>query len=324
MSATDRTSSSEPHKTAPDRATFDEIARLATEQRNPRTMDLDRLSTVDVLTRINDEDRTVADVVRGEIAHIAAAVEIAVASLSAGGRILYVGAGTSGRLGVLDASECPPTFGTPPEWVQGIIAGGYGALLQAVEGAEDKADDGAEQMRRARVDPKDLVVGIAASRRTPFVVGALAEARALGARTALVTCTPRAEVTQPVDVAICAVVGPEAVMGSTRMKAGTAQKLVLNMLTTATMVRLGKLYENMMVDLKATSKKLVERGRRTLMTVTGLDYDAACIRLDEAEGSVKVAVVMTLANVPADQARARIERANGFVRGAIQGEGGAS
>ena len=153
MSATDRTSSPEPHKTAPDRATFDEIARLATEQRNPRTMDLDRLSTVEVLTRINDEDRTIADVVRGEIPHIAQAVEFAHASLAAGGRILYMGAGTSGRLGVLDASECPPTFGTPPEWVQGIIAGGYGALLQAVEGAEDKADDGAEQIRRARVEP---------------------------------------------------------------------------------------------------------------------------------------------------------------------------
>jgi len=323
MSATDRTSTPEPRKAAPDRATFDEIARLATEQRNPRTTDLDRLSTVDVLTRINDEDRTVADVVRGEIPAIAQAVEFAVATLEAGGRILYFGAGTSGRLGVLDASECPPTFGVPPEWVQGIIAGGYGALLQAVEGAEDKADDGAEQVRRCRVDPRDFVVGIAASRRTPFVVGALTEARTRGARTALVTCTPRSEVTLPVDVAICPVTGPEAIMGSTRMKAGTAQKLVLNMLTTATMVRLGKIYENMMVDLMATSKKLVERGRRTLMTVTGLDYEAACTRLDEAGGSVKLAVVMTLANVSLEEARARIERAGGFVRGAITpSEGG--
>ncbi len=316
MSATDRIP---PRKSAPDRAVFDEIAGLATEQRNPRTMDLDRLSTVEVLTRLNDEDQAVAGVVRGEIPHIAAAVELAHAALTAGGRILYVGAGTSGRLGVLDASECPPTFGVPPEWVQGIIAGGYGALLQAVEGAEDRADDGAEQMHRARVEPRDFVVGIAASRRTPFVVAALAEARKRGARTALVTCTPRAELAIPVDVAICPVVGPEAIMGSTRMKSGTAQKLVLNMITTATMVRLGKIYENMMVDLMATSQKLVERGRRTLMTVTGLDYEAACARLDEAGGSVKVAIVMTLAGVDADTARARLAAAAGFVRAALEG-----
>lgn len=315
MSATDRTTK---RKHAPDRAVFDEIAGLATEQRNPRTVDLDRLSTVEVLTRLNDEDQTVAGVVRGEIPHIAAAVELAHAALVAGGRILYVGAGTSGRLGVLDASECPPTFGVPPEWVQGILAGGYGALIQAVEGAEDRADDGAEQMNRARVEARDFVVGIAASRRTPFVVAALAEAKKRGARTALVTCTPRAEMTIPVDVAICPVVGPEAIMGSTRMKSGTAQKLILNMITTATMVRLGKIYENMMVDLMATSQKLVERGRRTLMTVTGLDYEAACTRLDTAGGSVKVAIVMTLGNTGAGEARARLERAAGFVRGALE------
>jgi N-acetylmuramic acid 6-phosphate etherase len=315
MSATDRTT---PARSAPDRAVFDEIAGLATEQRNPRTMDLDRLSTPEVLARLNDEDRTVADVVRAEIPHIAAAVEHAHAALVAGGRILYVGAGTSGRLGVLDASECPPTFGVPPEWVQGIIAGGYGALIQAVEGAEDRADDGVEQMRRAGVEPRDFVVGLAASRRTPFVVAALAEAAKRGAKTALVTCTPRAEVTLPVDVAICPVVGPEAIMGSTRMKAGTAQKLVLNMISTATMVRLGKIYENMMVDLMATSQKLVERGRRTLMTVTGLEYEAACTRLDEAGGSVKVAIVMTLAGAGAAEARARLDRAGGFVRAALE------
>lgn len=309
-------------RNAPDRAVFDEIARLATEQRNPRTMDLDRISTVEVLERINDEDQTVAAIVRAEIPFIAQAVDLAHAALVAGGRILYVGAGTSGRLGVLDASECPPTFGVPPEWVQGIIAGGYGALLQAVEGAEDRADDGAEQMRRANVEPRDFVVGIAASRRTPFVVAALTEATRRGARTALVTCTPRAEQTIPVDVAICPLVGPEAIMGSTRMKSGTAQKLVLNMLTTATMVRLGKIYENMMVDLMATSQKLVERGRRTLMTVTGLDYEAACTRLDEAGGSVKVAIVMSLAAVDAGEARARLERAEGFVRAALEANPG--
>jgi N-acetylmuramic acid 6-phosphate etherase len=304
---------------APNRKVFDEIKGLATEQRNPRTLDLDSLEIRQILERINDEDRTVADVVRGEIPHIERAVELAIAAIRAGGRILYVGAGTSGRLGVLDASECPPTFGTPPEWVQGIIAGGYGALIQAVEGAEDRAHEGEESMARAKVDRRDLVIGIAASRRTPFVVAALAKAKALGAPTVLVTCTPRETIDFPVDVSICPVVGPEAVMGSTRMKAGTAQKLVLNMITTTTMVRLGKLYENMMVDLLATSEKLVERGRRTLMTVTGLDYDAACLRLEEAEGHVKTAIVMTLAGVPAAEARARLTRADGFVRKALEG-----
>jgi N-acetylmuramic acid 6-phosphate etherase len=304
---------------APNRKVFDEVAGLATEQRNPRTMDLDRLATRAVLERINDEDQTVAAVVRGEIEHIERAVDLAHAAIQAGGRVLYVGAGTSGRLGVLDAAECPPTFGTPPEWIQGIIAGGYGALIQAVEGAEDREDDGAEQMRRARVEPKDFVLGIAASRRTPFVVAALKEARKLGARTGLLTCTPRSELTLDLDVSICPVVGPEAIMGSTRMKAGTAQKLVLNMISTATMVRFGKLYENMMVDLGANSQKLVERGRRTLMTVTGLDYDHACVRLQEANGHVKTAIVMTLAKTDRANAEARLRSANGFVRGAIEG-----
>jgi len=304
---------------APNRKVFDEVAALATEQRNPRTMDLDRLPTRAVLERINDEDATVAAVVRGELEHIERAVDLAHAAIESGGRLLYVGAGTSGRLGVLDAAECPPTFGTPPEWIQGIIAGGYGALIQAVEGAEDREDDGRDQMRRAKVEPRDFVIGIAASRRTPFVVAALTEARKLGARTGLLTCTPRSELTLDLDVAICPVVGPEAIMGSTRMKAGTAQKLVLNMITTATMVRFGKLYENMMVDLGSTSQKLIERGRRTLMTVTGLDYEAACTRLEEAGGHVKTAIVMTLAATGRRDAEQRLERAHGFVRGAIEG-----
>ncbi len=304
---------------APNRKVFDEVAALATEQRNPRTMDLDRLSVREVLERISDEDRTVADIVRAEIPHIERAVGLAREAIEAGGRLLYVGAGTSGRLGVLDAAECPPTFGTPPEWVQGIIAGGYGALIQAVEGAEDREDDGADQVRRARVDPRDFVLGIAASRRTPFVVAALNEARSLGARTGLLTCTPRSEVTLELDVAICPVVGPEAIMGSTRMKAGTAQKLVLNMISTATMVQFGKLYENMMVDLGSTSQKLIERGRRTLMTVTGLGYEATCARLDEAGGHVKTAIVMTLAQVDRATAEHRLNKARGFVRAAIEG-----
>jgi len=304
---------------SPDRRLFDEIARLATEQRNPRTFDLDRLDIEGILRRIHDEDRTVPDVVAGEIPRIAQIVELAVASLREGGRLLYVGAGTSGRLGVLDAAECPPTFGTPPEMVRGIMAGGYEALVRAVEGAEDREDEARKAVQQAAVGPSDLVVGLAASRRTPFVVAALQEAHRRGAKTALVCCTPRSEVTIEVDVAVCLVVGPEVLMGSTRMKAGTATKLTLNMISTATMVRLGKVYENMMVDLMATSKKLVERSRRTVMTVTGLDYPEACVALERAGGSVKTAIVMVKSGLDRAQAEARLARAGGFVRAALQG-----
>ena len=239
-----------------DRARFEEFARLATEQRNPRTMDLDTLDVPELLARINAEDRTVADAVAKELPWIARAVDLVVASFRAGGRLVYAGAGTSGRLGVLDASECPPTFGSDPDQVVGVIAGGYAAVVRAVEGAEDRLDEGAKSMDDLGVGAEDTVVGIAASRRTPYVVAAIERARARGARTIYVTCTPREEFEIAVDVAICPVVGPEVLMGSTRMKAGTAQKMVLNMLTTAAFVRTGKAYENMMVDLTASSQKL--------------------------------------------------------------------
>ncbi|HTR97772.1 MAG TPA: N-acetylmuramic acid 6-phosphate etherase, partial [Candidatus Acidoferrales bacterium] len=234
-----------------DRARFDEFARLATEQRNPRTMDLDTLDVPELLERIHAEDRTVAEAVGRELPWIARAVDCVVASFRAGGRLVYVGAGTSGRLGVLDASECPPTFGSDPDQVVGLIAGGYRAVVRAVEGAEDRREEGVRAIDDLGVGPDDTVVGIAASRRTPYVVAAVERARELGARTVYVTCTPREEFTLAVDVAICPVVGPEVLMGSTRMKAGTAQKLVLNMISTAAFVRSGKAYENMMVDLMA-------------------------------------------------------------------------
>ena len=305
-----------------DRARFEEFARLATEQRNPRTMDLDTLSIPDLLARINSEDRTVADAVARELPWMAQAVERIVASFKAGGRLVYVGAGTSGRLGVLDASECPPTFGSDPDMVVGIIAGGYTAVVRAVEGAEDRADHGAQAMDDLEVGPEDTVVGLAASRRTPYVVSAIARARSLGASTVYVTCTPREEFTLEVDVAICPVVGPEVIMGSTRMKAGTAQKLVCNMLSTASFVRMGKLYENMMVDLMANSQKLVERGRRTVMTVTGCDYNAAAHAIDAAGKSVKTAIVMLKLGCKREEAERRLAAADGFVRGAL-GEAGA-
>ena len=301
-----------------ERARFDEFARLATEQRNPRTLDLDTLDVPAILDRISAEDRTVTDVVAGELPWIAKAVELVVASFREGGRLIYVGAGTSGRLGVLDASECPPTFGSDPRSVQGVIAGGPTALVRAVEGAEDRTDEGEQAMEEHAVGPADTVIGIAASRRTPFVVAALARARMRGARTGYVTCTPRSEFRLEVDVAICPVVGPEVLMGSTRMKAGTAQKMVLNMITTAAFLRMGKAYENMMVDLMATSEKLRERSRRTVMTVTGVDYDTAARAIEAAGRSVKIAIVMLKAGCDRPEAERPLARAQGFVRRALE------
>src|SRR5262245_24563742 len=216
-----------------DRARFEEFARLATEQRNPRTMDLDMLEVAELLARISAEDKTVPDAVAKELPHIARAVDYIVASFKADGRLIYVGAGTSGRLGVLDASECPPTFGSDPEKVVGVIAGGYTAVVRAVEGAEDRADQGAQAMDDLEVGPEDTVVGLAASRRTPYVVSAIARARSLGARTVYVTCTPREEFALDVDVAICPGVGPEVLMGRTRMRGGRAQKIGCSRLSNA-------------------------------------------------------------------------------------------
>ncbi len=301
-----------------ERARFDEFARLATEQRNPRTLDLDTLDVPAILARISAEDRTVADAVAGELPWIAKAVDLVVASFREGGRLIYVGAGTSGRLGVLDASECPPTFGSDPRSVQGVIAGGPTALVRAVEGAEDRTDEGEQAMEEHAVGPPDTVIGIAASRRTPFVVAALARARMRGARTGYVTCTPRSEFRLEVDVAICPVVGPEVLMGSTRMKAGTAQKMVLNMITTAAFLRMGKAYENMMVDLMATSEKLRERSRRTVMTVTGVDYETAARAIEVAGRSVKIAIVMLKAGCDRPEAERLLARAQGFVRRALE------
>jgi N-acetylmuramic acid 6-phosphate etherase len=301
------------------KAVFDEIRKLVTEQRNPATMDIDTKTALEIVQLINAEDHRVAPIIKKELPYVAQAVEIIVEAFKKGGRLIYAGAGTSGRLGVLDASECPPTFGSPPEMVQGIIAGGYGALVRAVEGAEDLAENAARDLAERNLTDKDVVCGLAASRRTPYVVAAVKYARKVGAKTLYVTCTPRSEINFPVDVAICPVVGPEVVMGSTRMKSGTAQKMVLNMLTTAAMIRLGKVYGNMMVDLMMTSKKLQERSKRVVMMVTGVDYEAAAKVLAKTEGHVKTAIVMILAGVDADEARRRLEASDGFVRGAIKG-----
>ena len=297
---------------------FDELQSLVTEQRNPRSMNIDKASVEEILTIINSEDRSVPHAVAQELPYIAQAVKIVTAALESGGRLFYVGAGTSGRLGILDASECPPTFGTSPETIQGIIAGGKEAVFRSQEGAEDVASHGAEALHEAGVRPQDVVCGIAASRRTPFVVGAVAEARQIGCKTLFLTCNPRSTFDIEVDVAICVVVGPEVIMGSTRMKSGTAQKLVLNMITTASMIRLGKVYQNMMVDLQMTAEKLTQRSRRTVMTVTGLSYDKATEALAAANGHVKTALVMILGSVPREEAVTRLEKSGGFVRGALE------
>lgn len=300
---------------------FDELKDLITEARNPASMEIDGASTEEILRIINSEDQTVALAVEKEIPQIARAVDMLVDAFSKGGRLFYVGAGTSGRLGVLDASECPPTYGTDPEMVQGLIAGGEKALTVSQEGSEDRSAQGAADLAARGFTAADVACGIAASFRTPFVLGAIRYARELGARTIYVTCTPRGDLKEDVDVAICPVVGPEVVMGSTRMKAGTATKMVLNMMTTASMIRLGKVYENMMVDLKMTSRKLEERSRRTIMIVTGLGYNEAADLLKKAGGHVKTALVMFLAGIDAGEAKRRLARSNGFVRGAIEEAG---
>jgi len=296
---------------------FDELKNITTERRNPDTMDIDSKSTQEILVAINNEDRKVASIVAGEIPYIARGVEMITESLKKGGRLIYIGAGTSGRLGVLDAAECPPTFGTSPEQIQGIIAGGYGALVQAVEGAEDKKTDGARAIKEKDVTNLDTIVGISACKRTPYVVGAIEEARKRGAKTIYITATPRDTLKVPCDVAICPVTGPEVIMGSTRMKAGTATKLVLNMLTTASMIKIGKVYENMMVDLQPTSEKLIERAKRTIMIVTRVDYDKASRFLKEAKYNTKTAIVMILAKMDYKTAKERLEKSDGFVRKAI-------
>ena len=298
---------------------FAEISKLHTEQRNKNSMDIDVRSTSEILKIINNEDKTVPLAVENELPYIEQAVELIVTALKNGGRLLYFGAGTSGRIGVVDAAECPPTFGTPPDLIQGFIAGGKEAMFRAQEGAEDLEENGAKDVVKAKVKSKDVVCGIAASRRTPYVIGAVKKAKELGAKTIYVTCNPRDEFNiKEADIAICPYVGPEVIMGSTRMKSGTAQKLVLNMLTTASMIRLGKVYENMMIDLQMTNKKLVERSKRIVMTITGVSYDKAADVLKKADGHVKTALVMIKANVSATEARKLLKRTQGFVRKAIE------
>jgi len=285
-----------------------------TEQRNPRSRRVDRLSSLEIVELVNGEDRTVAEAVARERVPVARAIELAVDAFRSGGRLIYVGAGTSGRLGVLDASEMPPTFGTDPEMVQGVIAGGLEALVRAREGAEDRADEGAEAMDEREVGPADFVLGIATSGTTPFVHGALLRARGRGARTGLLLCTrPSPELVARHDVVISPLVGPEVITGSTRMKAGTATKLVLNTISTGAMVRIGKVFGNLMVDLQVNSRKLRDRGERILADTLGVGRSEAADLLVRSGGHVKTALVMGALGLDRSEARTRLDEVDGVV-----------
>jgi N-acetylmuramic acid 6-phosphate etherase len=285
---------------------------LMTEVRNPRSMRLDRMSIAQAVELINREDATVAGAVAAQHPNIVKAIELVVAGLRQGGRLVYVGAGTSGRLGVLDATECPPTYLTPPDRVQGVIAGGADALTRSIEGAEDRAKDGAQAMEERNVGPNDVVFGIATGGTTPYVHGAIAAARRRGAKSVFLACVTSDDVGDEADVSIRVITGPEVVTGSTRMKAGTATKMVLNMVSTIAMVQLGKVYENLMVDVHtAANAKLVDRGVRMIQTVTGLSRDAAASLLQAAAGRVKTALVMQSRTVSRDAAEKLLADAGG-------------
>lgn len=291
------------------------FSKLITEARNPSSIDIDLKSTDDIVQIFNDENRHVLAAVESESSSIVQGADLITTVFREGGKLFYIGAGTSGRLGVLDASECPPTFSTDPSMVQGIIAGGDRALRQSVEGAEDLPHAGARAIRGHGVTNRDVVVGIASSGRTPYVLGALAEAHQIGAKTIFICCAPPAgNLTKFVDVFITPIVGPEIVTGSTRMKAGTATKLVLNMLTTISMIKIGKVYNNLMVDVRASNAKMIDRGSRIVMEVAGTNYETAKAAIECAGGSAKIAIVMLVKEVDRENAVARLEKHKGFLR----------
>lgn len=298
-----------------------DLSALTTEGRNAASTDIDRLSTLEMLTVINQEDKKVALAVEAILPAIARAVDAIVAAFAQGGRLIYCGAGTSGRLGILDASECPPTFGTPRSQVVGLIAGGHQAILQAVENAEDNQQQGAQDLIDIGFSRHDVLVGIAASGRTPYVLGALEHANATGAVTAALSCNPHSPMAQLAQIALTPVVGPEVITGSSRMKAGTAQKLVLNMLTTGAMIRSGKVYGNLMVDVEATNQKLVQRQVNIVKQATDCDDARASNALNACGGHCKTAILMVLAGLTADEAKTLLGQHQGFIRQALQAAG---
>jgi len=293
------------------------LDQLATERRNERTMHLDDMSVEDVLRVMNAEDQTVATVIQTQIPVIAEVVKHVITSFNAGGRLIYIGAGTSGRLGILDAAECVPTFGVSPNMVVGLIAGGERALIKAVEGAEDSRTLAVDDLKALQLEARDTVIGIAASGRTPYVIGGLDYAKEVGAVTAAISCNTNAVISGYARYAIEVETGPEVLTGSTRLKAGTAQKLVLNMISTAAMIGVGKVYQNLMVDVQSTNEKLEIRAKRMISEATGVDAVTAERIFHEAHGHVKTAIVMILANIPYTEAVERLQQANGFVRDAL-------
>lgn len=291
---------------------------MTTEERDAGTMNLDEMTPLEIISVMNQEDERIPAAIRPHHANIAKVVEYGIQTVSSGGRIFYMGAGTSGRLGLLDASECPPTFGVSPDVVIGLIAGGEKAFIKAVEGAEDSEDLGRQDLMDHNLTENDLVIGLAASGRTPYVLGGLSYAKQLGCHTAAVTCNADSVLSKTAEIGIDVIIGPEVLTGSTRLKAGTAQKMILNMFSTAIMVGCGKTYSNLMVDVQQTNEKLIGRARRIVMEATGTDEETAAKTIQEAGGSCKTAITMILADIDAKEAEKRLEEAGGHVRLAIR------
>ena len=303
-------------------ALVNELNNITTEGRNPNTVNIDLLDTLGVLKKINAEDKKVAVIVEKLLAEIAQAVDLIVDAFACGGRLIYIGAGTSGRLGVLDAVECPPTFSVSSEQVVGILAGGAGAMYKAVEGAEDNKQLAIDDLKKINITSNDILVGIAASGRTPYVLSAMAFAKEQGAKVVGISCSANSTYAQHSDVDICAVVGPEVLTGSTRMKSGTAQKLILNMLSTASMIRSGKSYQNLMIDVNASNEKLYARAIRIVMQATECDFDTAAKALKQANNQTKLASLMVLTGLDSTQAKAVLANNKGFLRKAVEQQKG--
>ena len=295
-----------------------DLEKLTTESRNQNTLNIDKVSTLEMVKMINNEDKKVAEAVEAELPRIAEAIDEIAIRMNKGGRLIYIGAGTSGRLGILDASECPPTYGVSEELVQGVIAGGHEAIFRAKEGAEDSKELALEDLKNKKITANDIIVGLAASGRTPYVIGGLEYANEVGAMTIAITCNAGSEVSKAAKISIAPVVGPEVVTGSTRLKSGTAQKLVLNMLSTGTMIKLGKVYGNLMVDVRATNEKLVERAKKIVCEATGVTREKAGKYLEETNSDVKLSIFMILSKLEKEEARKVLEESKGYIAEALK------